>query len=162
MPIASICNFYPKSRWSSSSRLCSRWYYTHTVFKEIPLYYWNLTNFLNLWINKRYLFINKRYLFTSHFISWRKYHQSMFSLRSSFFLLFSLKSNLFLHQNNELGVGFQTARSVKTLKCIQVHAQELFETSCCCCCCCCWIEFLNEFKACTCLGFLFLIFFIIL
>merc|ERR1719507_2979491 len=64
----------------------------------------------------------------------------MFSLRSSFFLLFSLKSNLFLHQNNELGVGFQTARSVKTLKCIQVHAQELFETSCCCCCPCCWLR----------------------
>ena len=54
-------------------------------------------------------------------------------------------SNLFLHQNNEFGVGFQTPCAAKTLKRpsiqvhvrIQVHARELFETSCCCCCCSC-------------------------
>ena len=47
---------------------------------------------------------------------------------------FSL-SNLFLHQNNEFGVGFQTTCTAKTLKrpYIQVHARELFETSWCCC-----------------------------
>ena len=52
-------------------------------------------------------------------------------------------SNLFLHQNNEFGVGFQTPCAAKTLKRpyiqvhvrIQVHARELFETSCCCCSC---------------------------
>ena len=123
--------------------LCHAPVFLNIILKESS----NFFPSLNCGINKRHFFL------TSHFISQRKYHQSMSSLRSSSFLLFSL-SNLFLHQNNEFGVGFQTACEAKTLNrpYIQVHARELFETSCCCCSCLWqwqWLDYLLLFLACS-------------
>ena len=112
--------------WTS----CQPHFHLKAPLKFFPIWSAASCPHLNCAINKSHFFL------TSHFISQRKYHQSMSSLRSSSFLLFSL-SNLFLHQNNEFGVGFQTACEAKTLNrpYIQVHARELFETSCCCCSC---------------------------
>ena len=73
--------FYAMHRYFVNS--CQPHFHLKAPLKFFPIWSAASCPHLNCAINKSHFFL------TSHFISWRKYHQSMSSLRSSCFSLFS-------------------------------------------------------------------------